>query len=325
MKIAILGAGAMGCLIGGKLQAAGADIVFIGRGAHVAAMQARGLTLRSSEGETTHMPVRAFTDTAQAGAQDAILICTKTHQLAGAAVSLAPMLRDDTMVLPVVNGLPWWYFFKEGGEFDGRSLPILDPDGAIAAHIAVPRIVGCVNYLAGRIAEAGVVEYVPEIKKRIVIGELDGTISPRLSAIGSAFEAAGFEPKLSEHIRQVIWHKLWGNIAFNPIGALTHGTIDQIAEGYHDCDLLMAVMHEARFIADKLGIDLGQTMKSRIEAAAKMRGHKTSMQQDIEAGKRTEIDAIVGVVRDIGKWMEADTPYLNTLYSLVRLKELFYK
>ena len=201
----------------------------------------------------------------------------------------------------------------------------LDPEGTLAAAIDTKRIIGCVNYLAGTITQPGHVHYVREIARRVAIGELDGSTTPRLQRLAAAFTDAGFEPTVSNDIRQTIWHKLWGNIAFNPISALTHGTIDQIAEGYRDIDLVTAVMNEARNIADKLGISLNQTTKSRVDAAAKMRGHKTSMLTDIEHGRPTEIDAIVGAVREIALWMEEGTPHLNTLYSMVKLKEQFYK
>jgi len=324
MKIAIFGAGAMGSLMGGRMVKAGYDVCFIGRGEHLRAMQTEGLTLHSAAGEREQLHVRAVTASEEAGAHDAVIVCTKAHQLEAAALEIAPLLHDNTMIVPAVNGLPWWYFFSEGGKYDGRTLPLLDPNGTIAAHMPAARLIGCVNYLAGHIARPGVVEYVPELARRIALGEITGEATPRLEALGKVFADGGFDPKISPEIRTIIWHKLWGNIAFNPLGALTHGTMDQLAEGYRDHDLLMAVMNEARFIADRLGIEFGQTLTSRIEAAARMRGHKTSMLQDILAGKPTEIDAIVGVVRDIGGWMQVDTPYLNVLYSLVRLKELFY-
>lgn len=313
----------MGGLIGGLVQRAGYPVTFIARGAQLDALRQHGLTL-TTEGDQWHGPVRATDNPAEAGAHDIIILCTKAHQLPQAAAMLAPLMHEHTVVLPAVNGIPWWYFQNHGGPFDGRRLEALDPGGAIAAAIPAQRIIGCVNYLAGRVEVPGHISYVPEVKRRIVIGELDGAISPRLEAVGAVLNAAGFEPGLVPDIRQSVWHKLWGNIAFNPIGALTHGTIDQLAEGYHDIDLVSAVMNEARFIADRLGVGLHQTISSRVAAAARMRGHKTSMQLDMEAQRRTEIEAIVGAARDIAKWMEVDTPFLNTIYSLVKLKEHFY-
>ena len=322
MKLAILGAGAMGCLMGGLAARAGHDITFIARGNTLEALRRHGLTLRTTN-DVWQGAVRAVESGAEAGPMDAVVIATKANQIEAVLAHLPPMLHAETMIVPAINGIPWWYFQRHGEPFSGRSLQSLDPTGALRAAIDPARLIGCVNYLAGSMVAPGEVQYVPELQRRLVFGELDGALTPRLNALAQVFADAGFAPVQSEQIRQVIWHKLWGNIAFNPIGALTGGTIDQIAEGYRDLDLVMSVMHEARFIADKLGIELNQTTKSRVEAAAKMRGHKTSMLQDMESGRPTEIEAIVGAVREIGKWMEADTPYLNSLYSLVKLRELF--
>lgn len=323
MKLCIIGAGAMGCQIGGLVQRAGHDVTFIARGRQLEALQIRGLSLTTANDRWSG-PVRAVATPQEAGMQDAILLCTKAYQLPDVAPMVTPMLGEQTIVVPAVNGIPWWYFYQQGGAFDGRELASLDPDGVLARAIPRERIVGCVNYLAGSLTEPGHVTYVPEVARRLHIGELDGRITPRLEALAAAFADAGFAPVVTDSIRTSIWHKLWGNIAFNPISALTHGTIDQIAEGYRDIDLVSAVMNEARFIADKLGIELSQTTQARVDAAAKMRGHKTSMLQDMEAGRATEIEAIVGVVREIGRWLEIGTPYLNSLYSLVKLKEIFY-
>ncbi len=323
MKLCVIGAGAMGCLIGGRIAQAGHDICFIARGSQLQALTRDGLTLESPH-HKWHGAVRATDNAASLGPQDAVLLCTKAYQLAGITHYLAPLLHAETIVVPIVNGVPWWYFEKHGGEFEGRDLQSLDPEGTLRRNIATSRLIGCVNYLAGTLTRPGHVHYVPEIERRLVLGEIDGSLTSRVNRLADIFTDAGFAPVISEDIRSNIWHKLWGNIAFNPISALTHGTIDQIAEGYHDIDLVTAVMNEARHIADKLGVALAQTTRSRVEAAAKMRGHKTSMLTDIEQGRPTEIEAIVGAVREIGRWMEEGTPHLNTLYSLVKLKERFY-
>lgn len=324
MKITILGAGAMGCLIGGRLVQAGHPVQFFARGAQLAALRTHGLTLESPS-ERWHGPVQASDNPADFSPQDVVLIACKANQLAGIIHLLPPLLGPETMVVPAINGLPWWYFQSHGGPFDGRRLASLDPDGALEAAIATRRIVGCVNYLAGTRVAPAHVHYVPELKRRLVLGEIDGRPTARVATLAAMLNDAGFAPVITQPIREAIWHKLWGNIAFNPISALTYGTIDQLAEDYHDIDLLTAVMNEARNIADKLGIALAQTTKSRVAAAAKMRGHKTSMLVDLEMGRPSEIEAIVGAVREIGKWLEESTPYLNALYSLIRLKERFYR
>lgn len=313
----------MGCHIGGLVQRGGHEVTYIARGKQLEALQTKGLTLTTTN-DTWHGAVRAVATPGDVGATDAIMICTKSYQLPAVAEMVPALLGPETIVVPTVNGLPWWYFHKQGGTYDGRELKSLDPDGLLAKHIPLDRIVGCVNYLAGTITAPGEVHYVPELQRRLHIGEPDGKITPRLQQLGAALTDAGFAPIITENIRGSIWHKLWGNIAFNPISALTHGTIDEIALGYRDIDLVSAVMNEARVIADKLGVELAQTTKSRVEAASKMKGHKTSMLQDIEAGRPTEIEAIVGVVREISRWHEVGTPYLNALYSLVKLKEIFY-
>ena len=329
MNITIIGAGAMGCLIGGLLQNAGHRVSFLARGAQLSALQSQGLTLET-QGHSIHQRVHATDNAASLGVQDAVLLTTKSYQLPEVAPLVTPLLGDKTIVVPTVNGLPWWYFFGLNGEFHNRQLLSLDPGGVLARTIPPQRIIGCVNYLAGSLRAPGHVWYVNELERRLVAGELDGQLSPRLEALCRAFDDAGFASKRSEDIRQVVWHKLWGNIAFNPISALTGATQDQIAELYRDADnnididLVSAVMNEARFIADKLGIAMSQTTQSRIAVASKMKGHKTSMLSDIELGKKTEIEAIVGVVREIAVWLEVPTPHLNCMYTLVRMKEQFY-
>ncbi len=323
MKLCIIGAGAMGCQIGGLVQRGGHEVTYIARGRQLEALNAKGLTLTTTD-DRWHGKVRAVATPQEVGAVDAVMLCTKSHQLPEIAEMVPPLLGADTIVVPTVNGLPWWYFYKQGGQYDGRVPTCLDPDGLLAKHIPLERIVGCVNYLAGTLTAPGEVHYVTEIQRRLHIGEPNGQITPRLQMLAAGLTDAGFAPTVTETIRTSVWHKLWGNIAFNPISALTHGTIDEIALVYRDIDLVSAVMNEARFIADKLGVELTQTTKSRVEAASKMKGHKTSMLQDIEAGRATEIEAIVGVVREISRWLEVGTPYLNALYSLVKLKEIFY-
>jgi 2-dehydropantoate 2-reductase len=323
MKIAIMGAGAMGSLIGGRLQHSGAEVTFIGRGQHLDAMQTQGLTLDDGT-ERIHMQVCATDDPAQAGAHDVIVLCTKAYQLQQAAEDMQPMLHDDTMIVPAINGVPWWYFYTHGGVHDSRTLAHLDPDRRLQCLVPASRIIGCVNYMAGHIAHPGVVAYVPEITGRIAIGELDNRITPRLRQLGQHLEAAGFAPRVSDHIRQVVWHKLWGNISFNPVAALTGGTLDQLAQDTSHNSVIIDAMNEAESVASAIGIDLGQPVARRVALAAKMVGHKASMLQDVEAQKPTEIDAIVGAVREIGTWVGVPTPRLDALYALIKLREARY-
>jgi 2-dehydropantoate 2-reductase len=322
MKIAIYGAGAMGCLIGGLVARAGCDVTFIARGAQREALAKNGLTLITGS-ERWNGRVSVFDNPKDAGVFDVVMLTTKAHQLSAIADTLTPLLHSDTIIMPSVNGVPWWYFQKHGGPFDGRSLKTVDPDGKLAKHIDSDRIVGSVNYLAGALKEPGVVEYMP--KYQFIIGELTNQITPRLERLGKIFKDAGLEVQVTDTIRTSVWHKVWGNSAFNPIGALTHGTMAELAKGYHDLDLVLSVMNETRIVSEALDIAIPQTPKARVEMASKIGYHKTSMQQDIEAGRPTEIDAIIGAVREIGLWVEMPTPYLNALYSLVKMKEQFYR
>lgn len=319
----------MGCLVGGRLQRAGHEVAYVARGTQLAALRKRGLTLET-EGDRWQSPVTATDDTRTLGPADAVLLTTKSYQLPEIAPMILPLLAPDTVIVPMTNGLPWWYFFNRGGDFNNRPLTSLDPHGVLAEHVPIARVIGGVNYLAGNLVEPGRVHYVNELERRIVAGELDGALSPRLETLCRAFDDAGFAAKRSTDIRQVIWHKLWGNLAFNPISALTGGMQEQIAgyrdrHGEVDTGLLVAIMDEGRRIAGALNIPLEQATESRIAAAAKMKGHRTSMYADITQGKPTEIEAIVGVVREIAGWLAIPTPHLDCLYTLVRMKEQCYR
>lgn len=321
MKLAIYGAGAMGCLIGGLCVRAGVDVTFVARGKQCDALRHSGLTLINGN-ERWNGKVKLYEQTKDADTFDVVMLTTKAHQLPTIAPYLAPLLHDHTIIMPCVNGIPWWYFQNHGGPFDGRILKSVDPDGTLAKHIDTARIIGSVNYLAGTLVAPATVEYMP--KYQFTIGELARSITPRVQQLGAMFKAAGLDVKVTETIREDIWHKVWGNSAFNPIGALTHGTMAQLAREYHDLDLVLSVMNETRIVSEALDIAIAQTPKARIEMAGKIGYHKTSMQQDIEAGRTTEIDAIIGAIREIGLWIEMPTPYLNVLYSLVKMKEQFY-
>lgn len=321
--IVIFGAGAMGCLLGGKLMQAGLPVQFIARGERLRELREHGLTLVSGDAKW-HSPVQVSDDPASIGVADIVFITAKTHQLEGVAQQIAPLLGPDTVVVPALNGIPWWYFHGLEGAFTDRHLRSLDSNGVIAAQIPSQQVLGCVNYCAAIMGGQGVVEYVDYFARSMILGELGGQLSPRLNAVHALLESAGLDPVVSEDIRRDIWHKLWGNIAFNPISALTHATMDAIAQDYDDTDLVMAVMNEARAIGEKLGVDFLESPRTRIANVAKRKGHKTSMLQDIEAGRKSEIEAIVGAVREIGNWLEESMPHLNSLYSLVKLKERFF-
>lgn len=322
MKICIYGAGAMGCLIGGLCARAGNDVTFIARGKQYEVLNKKGLTLVTGS-DTWQGKVKAFEHPKDAGTFDVIILTTKAYQLPAIAQKIAPLLHNDTIIMPCVNGVPWWYFQKHNGKYDGHILKSVDPNGILSKTIDSDRIIGSVNYLAGTLIEPGVVQYMPQYQ--FTIGELTHAITPRLERLGKMFSDAGLQVKVTDNIREAIWHKVWGNSAFNPIGALTHGTMEALAKDYHDLDLVLSVMNETRMVSEALDIAIPQTPKARVEMASKIGRHKTSMQQDIEAGRPTEIDAIIGAVREIGLWLEMPTPYLNALYSLVKMKEQFYR
>ena len=316
----------MGCLIGGKLQAAGYEVAYLARGAQCDALRSDGLTLET-EGECWHAPVTAPRDLQEIGVADVVLLTTKSYQLPQAATMLAPLIHPHSVIIPLTNGIPWWYFFDHSENHNNRRLVSLDPDGVLERLVPLPQVIGGVNYLAGTLVAPGHVRYVNELKGRIALGERDGTLSARLAAVSDALDAAGFATRRSENIRQVIWHKLWGNSVFNPVSALTHATQDGIAKGVvladgtQDIRMLVTLMEEVRTVAQALGITLDQAVESRIAAAAKMKGHRTSMEVDIRQGKPTEIEAILGVVREIADWYNVPTPRLDTLYGLLKMKE----
>lgn len=323
-RFCIYGTGAIGATIGGKLLQAGYDVDFIARGAQLQALRSSGLTLRS--GQTIWQgPVNASDDPQQLATPDYVFITTKSYSVPQIAPQIGNMAHNGAVIIPALNGIPWWYFYSHPSNLRGHQLRSLDPDGSISQHIPPEQLIGCVVYLAGKLVQPGLVEYNPGAGPSLIIGEPDNSESLRLRTLTQHLSHAGFHPVQTQDIRSAIWHKLWGNIAFNPISALTHGTMDQIVEAYHDTDLLLAVMNEARHIAEKIGITFPESPLTRLKAVAEWRGHKTSMLQDMEMGRPTEIEAIVGAVREIGLALEESMPYLNSLYSLVKLKERFYQ
>lgn len=324
MKLCIFGSGAIGSEFGGHLTAAGAEVVMIGRGPHAQAMRDAGLMMHSDTTEK-YAKVRVVEHAAELPKQDVVIVCIKAHAVRAAAASIASLLHPESLVVFAVNGLPWWYFHLHGGPFDGRHLQALDPNGEIAGMIQPAQVIGTAVYQATTVTSPGVIHYLDLPINTLFLGEPDRSLSPRLLSLEKTLSEGGIRTQAIADIRSRIWDKLWGNIAFNPVTALTHATMDAVVERYDDTDLMEAIMGEARAVGEKIGITFHGKPADKLEATARLKGHKTSMLQDIEAGRPTEIDAIVGAVREIGKWVEADMPYLNGLYSLVRLKEQFYK
>ena len=316
MKVCIVGAGSIGGYLGARLARAGAAVTLIARGAQLEALRARGLRLIEAGGEFT---VRlAATDRAtEAGPQDVVILAVKAHQLGAIAASLPALFHAETVVVPMQNGIPWWYFQGLGGPHEGRWVRTVDPDGAIAAHIPPARVVGCVVYPACEIVAPGVIRHVEG--DRFPLGELDGQRTPRVQALSALFTGAGLKAPVLDDIRSEIWLKLWGNLAFNPISALTRATLDRICAEPRVRSLAAGMMLEAQAVAENLGATFRVSIERRIEGAARVGGHKTSMLQDVEAGRETEIEALVGSVIELAQLTRTPVPRIESVYACMRL------
>lgn len=318
MKIAIIGAGAIGGYVGVKLALAGEDVTFIVRGANLEAIRANGMKLIMADGsEHVAKNVRATNDYAEAGAQDLVILAMKAHQVEAVANDVPKLFGPDTAVVTMQNGVPYWYFHQHGGELAGSRVTSVDPTGIIGANIPAERVIGCVVYPASELIAPGVVRHVEG--DRFPLGELDGSSSERVNRIAACFTNAGFKSPVLDNIRSEIWLKLWGNLTFNPISSLAHSTLETICQFPLTRDLAAAMMTEAQTVANKLGITFRVTLEKRIAGAEKVGKHKTSMLQDIEAGRAPEIDALVGSVVELGRLTNTPTPHIDTVYALVKL------
>ncbi len=320
MKIAIVGAGAIGGYVGARLALAGEQVTFLVRGANLLAIRNKGIKLISHDGmEQLAMNVNATDDYAEAGPQDLVILALKAHQVGAVADQLPKLFGPDTCVVTMQNGIPYWYFHQHGGHLEGRQVHSVDPDGRLAACIPPERVIGCVVYPASELVAPGVVRHVEG--ERFPLGELDGSHSPRVQAISEVFTKAGFKAPVLDDIRAEIWLKLWGNLTFNPISALCHATLEGICQHPLSRELAAGMMREAEQVANKLGITFRVTLDKRIAGAEKVGRHKTSMLMDIEAGRGPEIDALVGSVVELGRFTETPTPHIDAVYALVKLLE----
>ncbi|MDQ3260393.1 MAG: 2-dehydropantoate 2-reductase [Pseudomonadota bacterium] len=317
MNVCIVGAGAIGGFLAVKLALAGAKVTAIMRGANLAAVKANGLTLIEEENEHHVRDVVATDNLAEVGPHDLVILAMKANQVTPVAKQLAPLLRADTPVVTMQNGIPWWYFQKHGGEFDGRCIESVDPGGVIAEAIAVDRVIGCVVYPACEIVAPGVIRHIEG--NRFPVGELDGAETSRVAAIASLFKKAGLKSPVLTDIRSEIWLKLWGNLTFNPISALTHATLVDICRFPPTRALAVSLMTEAQTIANRLGIEFRVTLERRIAGAEAVGKHKTSMLQDVEAGRMLEIDALVGSVIELGRLTQTPTPHIDAVYACASL------
>ncbi|HEX7891882.1 MAG TPA: 2-dehydropantoate 2-reductase [Ramlibacter sp.] len=318
MKIAIIGAGAIGGYVGAQLALAGEDVTFIVRGANLQAIRERGIRLVAHDGsERVARNVRATDNYDDAGAQDLVILATKAHQVAAVAGDLPKLFGPDTPVVTMQNGIPFWYFHKTGGPLEGSAVRSVDEDGQLASMIPPERVIGCVVYPASELLEPGVVRHVEG--DRFPIGELDGSTTDRVTRISECFARAGFKAPVLEDIRAEIWLKLWGNLTFNPISGLTQSTLVDICQYPLSRSLAADMMREAQAVAGKLGIQFRVPLDKRIAGAEKVGKHKTSMLQDIEAGRAPEIDALVGSVAELARLTDTPTPHIDTVYALVKL------
>jgi len=318
MKFCVVGAGSIGGFVGAKLALAGADVTLVARGANLQAIRAHGLRLMMHGGtEQVVRNVRTAATPAEAGAHDVVILAMKAHQVAPVAQAIGSLCHEDTAIIPMQNGIPWWYFQRHGGEFEGRIVTQVDPEGAIAAAIDPRRIIGCVVYPACELAAPGVVRHIEG--DRFPLGELDGASTERVQAIAAAFARAGLKSPVLENIRSEIWLKLWGNLTFNPISALTHSTLVDICQHPLTRELAASMMREAQAVANRLGIAFRVSLEKRIAGAERVGKHKTSMLQDVEAGRDPEVDALVGSVIEVGRMVGEPTPSIEAVFALVKL------
>lgn len=318
MKFAIVGAGAIGAFLGAMLAKAGEDVTLIARGPHLRAMQEHGVRVRGEIGDFA-VNAKATDDPATIGAVDVVIITLKAQSLPTMAPHLAPLIGEGTSIITAQNGFPWWYFYGHGGEWDGMSLESVDPGGAIRQNIDPHRVIGCVVYPSTTLVEPGIVWHIEGT--RFAIGELDGSKTDRCRTIADAFIKAGLRCPVRSNIRHDIWVKLMGNVAYNPISALTHATLIEIVQCPETRELAGTIMSEVDSVARKLGIEIGVTIEQRLEGAEKVGHHKTSMLQDIEAGKPTELEAIVGAVIELGEKLGLSMPATKSVYACVKLLE----
>ena len=318
MKIAIVGAGAIGGYVGGWLGAAGEDVTFIARGANLDAIRRGGMRVIGEDGaEVIASRVGAQEKMKDAGPQDVVVLAVKAHQVAAIAGDLHHLCTDATTIVTMQNGIPWWYFHKHGGPYDGRPVRSADPDGSIARTIDPDRILGSIVYPAAVLEAPGVVHVVEG--KRFTFGEPDGSESLRARQISDVFTRAGFKAPITNDIRGEIWLKVWGNLSFNPISALSHATLVDLLQFPLTRQLSIDMMREAEAIANKLGVTFRVGIDRRIAGAEKVGAHKTSMLQDVEAGRAIELEALVGAIVELGRLTETPTPHIDAVYACAAL------
>lgn len=318
MKICIFGAGAIGGYLAVKLAQAGADVCIVARGPHLAAIRAKGLTLVQEGAPPLTVPVRASAEAADLGPQDYVIVTLKAHSVPPLVGAMQPLIGPDTTVVSGVNGVPWWYFHKSGGPFEGTRLDSVDPGNLQWDGFGPDRVLGCVVYPAAEVSEPGTVRHIEG--NRFSLGEPDGSKSARAVALSQVLQAAGLKAPVRPRLRDEIWVKLWGNLSFNPISALTHATLDVLCTDPGTRDVARRMMVEAQVIAEKLGVTFPIDVERRIDGGAAVGAHRTSMLQDLTAGRPMEIDALVRSVQELGRITAVPTPTIDTVLALVALR-----
>ncbi|MFZ8878050.1 MAG: 2-dehydropantoate 2-reductase [Paracoccaceae bacterium] len=317
MKVCIFGAGAIGGYMGVKLAKAGADVSLVARGPHLVAMQEKGLTL-IEEGETTTVPVTASDDPAALGVQDYVIVTLKAHSVPPVVSKMAPLIGLNTTIVSGVNGVPWWYFHKLEGVHEGTRLDSVDPGNAQWDGFGPDRVLGCVVYPAAEVIEPGVIKHIEG--NRFSLGEPDGSKSDRAQALSKILTNAGLKAPVRPKLRDEIWVKLWGNLSFNPISALTHATLDVLCTDEGTRAVARNMMVEAQEIAERLGVKFPIDVDRRIAGGAAVGAHRTSMLQDLDQGRPMEIDALVASVQELGRVTGVPTPTIDTVLGLIRLR-----
>jgi 2-dehydropantoate 2-reductase len=317
MRICIFGAGAIGGYLGAKLATSGADVSLVARGPHLAAIRQNGLRLIEEDSDTT-VAVTASENPAELGEQDYVIVTLKAHSVPPVVDRMQPLFGEQTTIVSGVNGVPWWYFHKIGGRLEGTRLKSVDPGDAQWNGFGPDKVLGCVVYPAAEVTEPGVVRHIEG--NRFSLGEPDGSKSDRAMALSKIFTNAGLKAPVRPKLRNEIWVKLWGNLSFNPISALTLATLEVLCTNPGTRAVARAMMVEAQEIAEKLGVKFPIDVERRIDGGAAVGAHRTSMLQDLQAGRPMEIDALVGSVQELGRITGTDTPTIDAVLGLIKLR-----
>jgi len=314
MKVCIFGAGAIGGYLGVLLAKSGVDVSLVARGPHLEAMRRNGVRLLQEDNEIVAYPT-CTNDPAELGVQDYVIVGLKAHQLTSAVDAMQPLLGKDTAIVTAVNGIPYWYFHRQGGGYEGQVVESVDPGGLQWRGLGPERAIGCIVYPATEVVEPGVIRHI--YGNKFPLGEPSGERTDRVERLAAAFVEAGLQAPVLDRIRDEIWLKLWGNLSFNPISALTHSTLDVICTDPGTRAVARAMMVEAQSIADRLGVNFRVDVDRRIEGARKVGAHKTSMLQDLERGRAMEIAPLVTVVQELGRLTDVPTPTIDVVHALV--------